>query len=175
MALEMGMDEGGAEHVAIVATEACTNLLKHASGGQVLLQTTTEESDAATFLELLAVDQGPGMSNLDQCLRDGFSTGSSPGQGLGAIQRMSKQSDIYTLPGKGTVILARWWLSRNGTKPAVGGRLGAVNVPMPGEDVCGDAWGSARDGDDLVIMVADGLGHGLEARLASDRSRSPAI
>ncbi len=170
MALEMGMDEGGAEHVAIVATEACTNLLKHARGGQVLLQTTTEESDAATFLELLAVDQGPGMSNLDQCLRDGYSTGSGPGQGLGAIQRMSKQSDIYTLPGKGTVILARWWLSRNGTKPAVAGRLGAVNVPMPGEDVCGDAWGSVRDGDDLVIIVADGLGHGLEARLASSEA-----
>ena len=170
MALEMGMDEGGAEHVAIVATEACTNLLKHASGGQVLLQTTTEESDAATFLELLAVDQGPGMSNLDQCLRDGFSTGSSPGQGLGAIQRMSKQSDIYTLPGKGTVILARWGLSRNGTKPAVAGRLGAVNVSMPGEDVCGDAWGSVRNGDDLVIIVADGLGHGLEARLASSEA-----
>ena len=167
MALEMGMDEGGAEHVAIVATEACTNLLKHASGGQVLLQTTTEESDAAPFLELLAVDQGPGMNNLDQCLRDGYSSGSGAGQGLGAIQRMSKQSDIYTLPGKGTVILARWWLSRNGAKPAVGGRLGAVNVSMPGEDVCGDAWGSVRDGDDLVILVADGLGHGLEARLAS--------
>jgi anti-sigma regulatory factor (Ser/Thr protein kinase) len=167
MALELGMDEGGAEHVAIVVTEACTNLLKHASGGQVLLQTTTEESDASPFLELLAVDQGPGMSNLDQCLRDGYSSGSSLGQGLGAIQRMSKQSDIYTLPGKGTVVLARWWLSRNGSKPAPANRLGAVNVPMPGEDVCGDAWGSARSGDDLVIIVADGLGHGLDARLAS--------
>ena len=37
MALELGMDESGAEHVAIVATEACTNLLKHASRGQILL------------------------------------------------------------------------------------------------------------------------------------------
>ena len=167
MALELGMDEGGAERVAIVATEACTNLLKHASGGQILLQTTTEESDAIPALELLAVDQGPGMSNLEQCLQDGFSTGSSPGQGLGAIQRMSKQSDIYTLPGKGTAVLARWWLSQNGWKPAGTFRLGAVNVSMPGEEVCGDAWGSARNGQDLVILVADGLGHGTEARLAS--------
>jgi anti-sigma regulatory factor (Ser/Thr protein kinase)/serine/threonine protein phosphatase PrpC len=164
------MDEGGAESVAIVVTEACTNLLKHASRGRVLLQTTTEEAESSSFLELLAVDQGPGMSNLDQCLRDGFSTGSSPGQGLGAIQRMSKQSDIYTLPGKGTVVLARWWPAPNGWKPAAGFRLGAVNVSKPGEDVCGDSWGSVRVDRDLVIVVADGLGHGLEARLASSEA-----
>jgi anti-sigma regulatory factor (Ser/Thr protein kinase) len=94
MALELGMDEGGAEHVAIVATEACTNLLKHAGGGQVLLQTSTEGCETVPLLELLAVDQGPGMSNLDDCLRDGYSTASSPGEGLGAIQRLAKQSDI---------------------------------------------------------------------------------
>ncbi len=170
MALALGMDESGAEYVAIVATEACTNLLKHASGGEILLQATTEESDAAPFLELLAVDQGPGMNNLDQCLRDGYSTGSSPGQGLGAIQRMSKQSDIYTLPGKGTVVLARWPLSHNGASPPNRVRIGAVNVSKPGEDVCGDSWGSARDGQDLVILVADGLGHGLDARLASSEA-----
>jgi anti-sigma regulatory factor (Ser/Thr protein kinase) len=167
MALGLGMDEAGAEQVAIVATEVCTNLLKHASRGQILLQTAAEESDAIPFLELLAVDQGPGMGNLDQCLTDGYSTSSSPGQGLGAIQRMSKQSDIYTLPGKGTVVLARWWRSPDGWKPGAGFRLGAVNVTKPGEEVCGDSWGFRRDDRDLVILVADGLGHGTEARLAS--------
>jgi anti-sigma regulatory factor (Ser/Thr protein kinase) len=167
MALDMGMDEAGAEQVAIVATEVCTNVLKHAKRGQILLQTTTEESEAKTSLELLAVDQGPGMDNLDRCLQDGFSTASSPGQGLGAIQRMSKESDVYTLPGKGTVVLARWWLSRNGWKPAGLSRVGAVEVSKPGEEVCGDAWGCVRNGADLSILVADGLGHGLEAKLAS--------
>jgi anti-sigma regulatory factor (Ser/Thr protein kinase) len=170
MALDMGMDEAGAEQVAIVATEVCTNVLKHATRGQILLQTTTEESDGKTSLELLAVDQGPGMDNLDRCLQDGFSTASSPGQGLGAIQRMSKESDVYTLPGKGTVVLARWFLSRNGWKPASLSRVGAVNVSKPGEEVCGDAWGCVRNGADLLILVADGLGHGLEAKLASSEA-----
>ena len=170
MALSLGMDDGGAEHVAIVATEACTNLLKHATRGQILLQTTTEESDALPLLELLALDQGPGMSNLDQCLQDGYSTGGSPGEGLGAIQRMSKQSDIYTLTGKGTVVLGRWWLSKNGWKRASTFRVGAVNVPKPGEEVCGDSWGAARSGEDLVIVVADGLGHGPDARMASSEA-----
>lgn len=170
MALDLGMDEGGAEHVAIVVTEACTNLLKHATRGEVLLQTTTEEAQASPTLEVLAVDQGPGMSNLDQCLQDGFSTGASPGQGLGAIQRMSKQSDIYTVPGKGTVVLARWWLSPNGWTPTGAIRLGSLNVSMPGEEVCGDSWGCVQNDQDVVILVADGLGHGLEARLASSEA-----
>ena len=170
MALELGMDEAGAEQVAIVVTEACTNLLKHAKRGQILLQTATEGANATPLLELLAVDQGPGMSNLDQCLRDGFSTGGSPGHGLGAIQRLSKQSDFYTLPGKGTVILARWWSSQNGRKLVSDSRIGAVNVSKPGEEVCGDAWGCAKTGDHLVIVLADGLGHGLEAKLASTKA-----
>ncbi len=165
MALGLGMEEGGAEQVAIATTEACTNILKHAGSGQLLLQTSTEGSEAVPLLELIAVDQGPGMSNLEQCLKDGFSTGDSPGQGLGAIQRLSKQSDIYTIVGKGTVVLARWWNSRNGWHAAQ--RIGAVNVSKPGQEVCGDAWGYAQNGDDLVIVVADGLGHGLEAKLAS--------
>ncbi|MBV9769796.1 MAG: SpoIIE family protein phosphatase [Bryobacterales bacterium] len=167
MALDLGMDEGGAEHVAIVATEASTNLLKHAVQGQILLQVATEGSSAMPLLELLAVDQGPGMDNLDQCLRDGYSTGGSPGHGLGAIQRMSKESDIYTLAGKGTVVLARWWLGRNGASPVPGHSIGALNVSKPAEEVCGDSWGCAQNDRDLVIVVADGLGHGMEAKLAS--------
>ncbi|HTW66562.1 MAG TPA: ATP-binding SpoIIE family protein phosphatase [Bryobacteraceae bacterium] len=167
MALDLGMDESGAEHVALVATEVCTNLLKHAGGGQILLQTSAEEASGPPSLELLAMDQGPGMSNLESCLRDGYSTASSPGQGLGAIQRMSQQSDFYTLPGKGTVVLARWWAHRNGWKAPRPIRLGGVNVSKPGEEVCGDAWGAAWNGESLAIVVADGLGHGLDAKLAS--------
>jgi anti-sigma regulatory factor (Ser/Thr protein kinase) len=167
MALEFGMDESGAEHVAIVATEACTNLLKHAGGGQILLQTSDEELTGIPILELLAVDQGPGMTNLAACLRDGYSTGTSHGEGLGAIQRMSRQSDFYTLPGRGTAVLARWWSEPNGSKAASSIHLGAVNVSKPGEDVCGDSWGAAWNDAELVILMADGLGHGLEAHLAS--------
>jgi len=161
------MDDNGAEHVAIVATEACTNLLKHAGGGQILLQTTPDDPGGVSLLELLAVDHGPGMANVERCLVDGYSTASSPGQGLGAIQRMSRQSDIYSLPGKGTAVLARWWTPRAKSKSPGVIQIGAVNVSKPGEEVSGDSWGAAWQAEDLTILVADGLGHGLEARLAS--------
>ena len=68
------------------------------------------EQDPAE-LEILALDRGPGMANLEQCLRDGYSTGSVPGQGLGAIMRLSSASDFYSIPGQGT---AFWPAGRAG-------------------------------------------------------------
>jgi len=165
MAEDAGFGETQAEQVAIVVTEACTNLLKHAKRGEVLL-CTTEDSQATPGLEVLVLDQGPGMPDLQRCLRDGFSTGSSPGQGLGAIVRLSTISDFYSTPNQGTVVLARWSLpSRNLAMGAL--QIGAVNVCKPGQDVCGDSWGVEQTADYTVILVADGLGHGPEARMAS--------
>jgi anti-sigma regulatory factor (Ser/Thr protein kinase) len=168
IARNLGFNETLTEQVAIVTTEVCTNLLKHAGGGEVLLQAVDGDEPGAAALELLALDKGPGIGNLDQALRDGYSTGGSPGQGLGAIVRLASASDFYSEATRGAAVLARW---STGSKtpgwrlPAL--QLGAVNVPKPGQEVCGDAWGVEQTSDYSVIMVADGLGHGLDAHLAS--------
>ena len=131
MALALGMDENGAEHVAIVTTEACTNLLKHAHGGQIILQTSTEESDAAPLLELLAVDQGPGMSNLDQCLRDGYSTGTVPARAWALFSVCRRSPTFIRFPAKAR----RFWLA--------GGLRAMVPIlrPQPaGRRECFQAW-----------------------------------
>src|SRR6185437_17169399 len=73
MAQNLGFDETLAEQVAIVTTEICTNLLKHAGGGEILLQPLDRDGAGAPALELLALDKGPGIGNLDQALRDGYS------------------------------------------------------------------------------------------------------
>ena len=87
MAREIGFDEVRAGQIGIVVTEACTNILKYAQTGQILLGVTDPGFDGAfPDLEMLALDKGPGMQNIDQCLENGYTTGSSPGQGLGAIQ-----------------------------------------------------------------------------------------
>lgn len=168
MAQSIGYDETLTEQVAIVVTEVCTNLLKHAGGGDILLCSDFNRGDGATSLELLSLDKGPGIANLDQCLRDGFSTGGSSGHGLGAIVRLSSSSDFYSETGRGTVVLARWQM-----KPAALAagpptlRLGSVNIAKPGQEVCGDAWGAEQDGDQCTVLLADGLGHGIEARTAA--------
>jgi len=72
------------------------------------------------------------------------------------------------LPGKGTAVLSRISKERCSSVP---GRshleVGAVCLPMTGEEVCGDAWAIHRFADRIVLMVVDGLGHGLLASEAS--------
>jgi len=170
MAAALGLDETLSERVGIVVTEACTNLLKHAGQGELILHSSAEGSEALPLLELMALDQGPGVKNLDNALQDGYSTSDTCGTGLGAIVRLSTASDFYSIPEKGTAVLARWCRpvdSAHSPLAATRLRVSAVNVPKTGQDVSGDCWASVPYGDALIVLVADGLGHGLEAHLAS--------
>jgi len=167
----MGLGEILSEQVSIVVTEACTNLLKHAQRGELILHSNTEGLGPVPFLELLVLDHGPGIDDLERCLENGYSTSGTLGHGLGAIIRLSKDADFYTLPGKGTGVLARWWSEA----PAASSRsddfrVSAINVPKSGQDASGDSWASIQCGDQITVLVADGLGHGLEANLASSEA-----
>ena len=77
--------------------------------------------------------------------------------------------DIHSTPGVGTGLLARVWAGRDGNDS--GEAIGGISVPVPGEDVCGDAWAAVRDRDRVRVFLADGLGHGLLAAEAATRAR----
>jgi anti-sigma regulatory factor (Ser/Thr protein kinase) len=166
LARAIGFDEGASGRVAIVVTEAATNLAKHAVEGELLLRAF--ERDGVATLEALALDRGPGIANVGACMRDGFSTAGSQGAGLGAIQRLANEFDIYSTPGKGTTLVARVCSRKPAESPgAESFDIGGVCIPKAGELVSGDAWGSAwRDGR-CLLLVADGLGHGPDAASAS--------
>ncbi|AGA25173.1 ATP-binding SpoIIE family protein phosphatase [Singulisphaera acidiphila] len=162
----LGFDETGRGRVAIVVTEAATNLFKHAVGGELILQDL--EIGQVHGLEVLSIDRGPGMADVGRCFVDGFSTAGSPGHGLGAISRLSSSFEIDSVLGVGTLSSARLWA----VAPTKGGKLdsmewGVVSRPFPGEEVCGDAWAIATDSGQTLMMVADGLGHGPQAAEAS--------
>src|SRR5215208_4283743 len=89
--------------VALVVTELATNLVRHAGGGTLLVQTGSLDGG----LELVALDRGPGIANLDEALRDGYSTGGTNGAGLGAVARLTDQFEVFSTPGGGTIVLAR--------------------------------------------------------------------
>jgi anti-sigma regulatory factor (Ser/Thr protein kinase) len=162
--------------IGIVATELATNIARHARSGEILLQAIDDGANAA--LEVLALDAGPGMGDVDACMRDGFSTGGTAGQGLGAVARLSSTFDIYSVPDRGTVVLSRIERiagekaeSRRSRPPSF--EFGAVNLAVEGEIECGDTWRVASRGTTITLMVADGLGHGpLAATAAQTAARA---
>ena len=166
MAGRLGFDETGAGRVAIVATEAATNLWKHAQGGGLVIQGV--ESGTVGGVEILSVDRGPGMVDVDRCLADGYSTAGSPGTGLGAIGRLSDEFNVHSLPGVGTVTMARLWPSKPPVDaPGPGLEFGAVSLPLAGEEVCGDGWAIEQLPGRSLVFVVDGLGHGPQAAEAA--------
>lgn len=162
-ARELGWDEVDAGRLALVVTELGSNLLRHAHKGRLLVAARPQSGE----IEVLAVDKGPGISNIAQCLGDGFSTGSTPGTGLGAVRRLADVFDIHSSVPQGTVVLAR--LARQRLLPPRGRglELGAVAVCAPGEVVCGDGWTASLDGGRAAVLLADGLGHGPDAAAAA--------
>jgi anti-sigma regulatory factor (Ser/Thr protein kinase) len=160
---ELSMDQTEVGRLSVVVTELARNVLIHGRGGEVLISRPRGE---AAMVEVVALDSGPGMTNFEDCARDGFSTAGTPGTGLGAIRRMADEAAFLTAPGQGTIALSRLW--RKGkpeNQPTAA--WGGISVPVAGESVCGDAWAAKRQGGSTWAIVCDGLGHGPQAREAA--------
>lgn len=156
-----GLDDARRASAELVATELATNLLKHAGGGRLLVEPRPDGRTAG--VQLLAVDHGPGIVDVTAALRDGYTTTGSLGTGLGACQRTADVFELYSRPGRGTVALAQ--LNPDG-QPDGPCLAGGVHVALAGHD-SGDAWTCRWDGGRMTVMLADGLGHGPAAALAS--------
>lgn len=169
LATDHGLDETAVGRVAIIVTELGNNLWRHAAKGRLLIG--CRKTDEGCQLEVISVDSGPGMSDLARCLRDGYSTGGTPGTGLGAVQRLSTDFSAFSAPGKGTVILSRTWVPAQTAAgmPAPRARFAyaGICVAAPGETVSGDAWDIRVEDGRAAVIVADGLGHGPVAAEAA--------
>lgn len=168
-----GFGEVPTGQAALVAMELCTNLTKHGGGGRLLV------SPGHHALDLLALDQGAGMADVEACMADGYSSVGTRGQGLGAVRRLAQSVDVASWPGGGTALWARLVASGDHNagglaidiaRPPVRRDAGvwAVNLPKPGEAVCGDGWRWFEDERGRTLFVVDGLGHGTEAALAAN-------
>ena len=153
------LTEDQAGRAAIVASELGSNLVKYAQKG--VLQVAALSGRRGPGVEIVAFDSGPGMPDVASSLVDGRSTGTSPGTGLGAVRRLSDEFDIYSQPGRGTVVVSQIYRDPQAPRPVLG--LGVTMRPVNGESVSGDAWGMRAGPGWALLMVADGLGHGLLA------------
>ena len=158
----IGLSGGDLDRVSLVVTEIATNLVKHASGGLFILGAG---DDGSGVLEVLALDSGPGIVDIPQALSDGHSTSGTSGTGLGAVVRHADFFQVYSRATKGTAIVARFAAKSGGALQAAA--MGAVSVPIHGEQVNGDGWASKSSNGTRDIMVVDGLGHGEQAHEAA--------
>ena len=156
-ACKLGWSEAERSNTAIVATELATNLVRHAREGVIAISSACV-ADSSRLL-LVAVDHGPGISNLARCFEDGYSSGGSSGTGLGAVSRLAHSVDVFST-SEGTVLVAEM----RGPASATGGFVvGGLSIAKEGETVNGDGWDFRSVDGGLAILVCDGLGHGAYA------------
>jgi len=147
--------------LALAVTEAASNLHKHAEQGSLLLCVNRDGPQPG--IDLVTIDAGPGVRDVSAALRDGHSTAGTLGIGLGAIQRLADFADMYSRPGHGTSLVARFCVSPPVSQP----RWAGLIRPITGETECGDAYGVVPADGAVTAVLCDGLGHGPLAAAAA--------
>ncbi|QYC42785.1 Serine/threonine-protein kinase RsbT [Nonomuraea coxensis DSM 45129] len=161
MAEACGFGEHDRGRVAVAVSEAASNLVKHAVEGMMLIRAHPE---SATAVEVIALDKGPGIRDVRSAVRDGYSTAGTLGVGLGGITRMASAHEVYSLPGRGTVVTMCFTAAG---APAPVSRVSGLTRPIGEEIVSGDAFAYVEGGDTAIGLLCDGLGHGPAAAAAS--------
>ncbi len=111
LARALGFDEADRARIETVVSELAHNLLLHGGGGRITISPVCE--GRRTGIRVCAVDTGPGIYDVTEALRDGYTTGDGLGIGLGVVRRMMDDFAIRSHPGWGTVISATCWSSND--------------------------------------------------------------
>jgi anti-sigma regulatory factor (Ser/Thr protein kinase) len=164
MAGKLAFPQARADQLNLAVTEAASNLHKHAREGALLLRINKDA--AVPGIELVTIDTGPGLRDVRAALRDGHSTAGTLGIGLGAIRRLADFCDLYSMPGHGTGLVARFWPAS--PQPAAG--CAGLIRPIASEIESGDAFVAIQAGEVVTGLLCDGLGHGPLAAAASSEA-----
>ncbi len=156
--------------VDIVVSEMCSNLIKHARTGELLYRLGHE--NGVPVFEILCIDNGPGIKDINHSSKDGISSKNTLGQGLGCISRLSNLSQIYSLPDWGTIVYSKCYNSLEYKDSSEKNRVTVrcINVAKPGEHVAGDGIAVKFSEGKSLFLAGDGLGHGPLAKEAIDKA-----
>jgi serine/threonine-protein kinase RsbT len=107
MAVAAGLSLVDQTKIITAASELSRNTLDYGGGGEVLMEVVEETGRRG--LRIVFEDRGPGIADVEQAMRDGFTSGSGLGLGLGGAKRLSNEFKIESALGSGTKIsIARW-------------------------------------------------------------------
>ncbi|MET0299491.1 MAG: ATP-binding protein [Flavitalea sp.] len=171
IAARAGFSDNKLAEIDIVVAELVTNLVKHAGGGLVFVKATVDKGWKE--LELISIDNGPGITDVPRMLQDGVSTKNTLGQGLGAIKRLSDQFQIYSGKELGTISLIRITENKpESMREGIPAEIRSIVIPKTGETACGDGFFTSTIGNKIRLFLGDGLGHGPEAENAVTKAGS---
>ena len=106
-AVELGLSLVEQTKIVTAASELARNTIDYGGGGTLLVEAL--DDGIRKGLRLTFEDHGPGIPDVDLALRDGFTSGTGMGLGLGGAKRLSNEFYLHTVPGEGTrVTIVRW-------------------------------------------------------------------
>jgi serine/threonine-protein kinase RsbT len=106
VAAQLGFSLVDQTKVVTAASELARNTLIHGHGGAMELATL---NGPRVGLRLTFEDKGPGIPDIQLALRNGFTTGSGLGLGLGGAKRLVNEFEVISKAGEGTKIIATRW------------------------------------------------------------------
>lgn len=107
LAVSLGLSPTDAASVAAAVSELVRNLVAYATRGEVIFRTI--ENDRTQGVEVIVIDEGPGIADVEQAFRERFSTPGGLGLGLPGVRRLMDEIHIASRLGKGTTIAIRKW------------------------------------------------------------------
>jgi serine/threonine-protein kinase RsbT len=109
LAAELGFSSADATLIATAISELARNIVSYARKGEIKLKKM--ENSSRPGIMVIAADEGPGIPDTQQALRDGFSTSGSLGLGLPGVRRVMDEFEIASKPGHGTTVTVKKWRS----------------------------------------------------------------
>jgi serine/threonine-protein kinase RsbT len=107
LAMEAGFSTGDATLIATAISELARNIVSYARRGEITLKIVS--ASVRQGILIVASDSGPGIPDIRQAMRDGFSTSGSLGLGLPGVRRLMDEFEITSQPGKGTMVAVKKW------------------------------------------------------------------
>jgi serine/threonine-protein kinase RsbT len=108
-AKDAGFDASDCACITTAVSELARNVVKYAGRGEAVFKPTRD--GIRTGLEITVQDRGPGMDDVEEALKDHYSTGGTLGLGLPGVRRLMDDFEVESVPGRGTRVVVRKWLT----------------------------------------------------------------
>jgi serine/threonine-protein kinase RsbT len=107
LAKELGFSASNLTLIATALSELARNIVDYAGQGEIILSRINQGGHLG--LVIIARDNGPGITDIERAMQDGYSTGKGLGMGLPGTRRLMDEFEITSGVGQGTTVKATKW------------------------------------------------------------------